>query len=489
MSTYFTLGWTLTKDGKRNTSAFAIPRELLMKHLAVLGSSGSGKTVALKRVIEELALSGVPVIVLDINGDMSRLAIPDTEDALIRKRHAPSVGEEWSDKVEVRIFTPVSTHGIQVNCSPLRPLPPNINEEVAMQTIDMTTEALMAALQYKYSDDSMDYRVVKAFLYSVLDDARKNNCYPTSFEQLKVLVESYQGSPELQAAIKSRKVAILDNLMASMTGLEGAIYTMGVPLSVPLLTTPAEPGKTPISIIHLGALSTKEQKQQVAAVVGMLIYTHLLQTGNIGGNLKMAFVLDEVQDILPADPYQPISKRIISALFKQARKFGCAMLIATQNWGAVSYQLLNNANTIIMGRNMSEQDVEKTRSFLKSYFVATPQGLESVTASVRAMDPGEFWVVSPDEWSTPHRVKFLQTITDHGPPIPIERLDKLVPAYIRQYYDAMRGVVSTGRKGKKNGTFEVHTTLTDYKCSQCGCQLTWVEEYKRYWCGSERRYV
>jgi hypothetical protein len=48
----------------------------LRRHLAVFAGSGSGKTVLLRRVIEECALQGVSSIVLDPNNDLARLGDP-----------------------------------------------------------------------------------------------------------------------------------------------------------------------------------------------------------------------------------------------------------------------------------------------------------------------------------------------------------------------------------------------------------------------------
>src|SRR5450756_1134946 len=50
--------------------------ETLRRHLAIFAGSGSGKTVLLRRIIEECALQGVSSIVLDPNNDLARLGDP-----------------------------------------------------------------------------------------------------------------------------------------------------------------------------------------------------------------------------------------------------------------------------------------------------------------------------------------------------------------------------------------------------------------------------
>ena len=47
--------------------------DLLSRHVAILAGSGSGKTVLLRRIVEEAALLGIPSIVLDTNNDLVRL--------------------------------------------------------------------------------------------------------------------------------------------------------------------------------------------------------------------------------------------------------------------------------------------------------------------------------------------------------------------------------------------------------------------------------
>ncbi len=50
--------------------------ESLRKHVAIFAGSGSGKTVLVRRLVEECALRGVSTIVLDPNNDLARLGDP-----------------------------------------------------------------------------------------------------------------------------------------------------------------------------------------------------------------------------------------------------------------------------------------------------------------------------------------------------------------------------------------------------------------------------
>ena len=50
-----------------------IPSQVLARHAAMLGSTGSGKTVMAKALIEEAALAGIPSLIIDPQGDLARL--------------------------------------------------------------------------------------------------------------------------------------------------------------------------------------------------------------------------------------------------------------------------------------------------------------------------------------------------------------------------------------------------------------------------------
>jgi len=88
-----------------------MPIGLLNKHALVLAGAGSGKTVLLKRLVEEAALRGIPSIILDGANDMSALgdrwpARPEawTEDDV-------ELADRYHERVEPMIWTPARRGG------------------------------------------------------------------------------------------------------------------------------------------------------------------------------------------------------------------------------------------------------------------------------------------------------------------------------------------------------------------------------------------
>ncbi|MBF4509322.1 MAG: ATP-binding protein [Aeromicrobium sp.] len=63
-----------TERGNKDVRVFVDGHMVVSRHLAVLASTGAGKTVATRRVIDELRDKGYPVLIFDPHGDYERLA-------------------------------------------------------------------------------------------------------------------------------------------------------------------------------------------------------------------------------------------------------------------------------------------------------------------------------------------------------------------------------------------------------------------------------
>jgi DNA helicase HerA-like ATPase len=61
--------------GKKGEEQFLLPSTTFLTHAAILGASGSGKTVVCKSIVEEAIRSGIPIIAVDPKGDIGALGI------------------------------------------------------------------------------------------------------------------------------------------------------------------------------------------------------------------------------------------------------------------------------------------------------------------------------------------------------------------------------------------------------------------------------
>lgn len=86
--------------------AVDLPIRLLPRHTAIIAGSGSGKTVLLRRLVEEAALAGLPAIVIDPNNDLSRLGDPWPERPKAFTPEDARKAERYRERVEVVVWTP-----------------------------------------------------------------------------------------------------------------------------------------------------------------------------------------------------------------------------------------------------------------------------------------------------------------------------------------------------------------------------------------------
>src|SRR3954453_18595113 len=83
-------------DGKLFPDAVVqVPLKMMNRHGLIAGATGTGKTKTLQGMAEQLSAAGVPVVVADMKGDLSGLAVPGATDGPAPKR-AADLGEPFT---------------------------------------------------------------------------------------------------------------------------------------------------------------------------------------------------------------------------------------------------------------------------------------------------------------------------------------------------------------------------------------------------------
>ncbi len=72
-----------------------IPLATLNRHGLVAGATGTGKTKSLQVMAEQLSAAGVPVLMADVKGDLSGLAVEGPDNPKVAER-AASIGQAWT---------------------------------------------------------------------------------------------------------------------------------------------------------------------------------------------------------------------------------------------------------------------------------------------------------------------------------------------------------------------------------------------------------
>jgi len=453
----------LLGERRDNGDIIQIDKMVLARHAAMLGSTGSGKTVMAKTVIEEAALSGIPSLILDPQGDLARLALGIDEDDL--RQHGGEVDrmKKLISKMEVRIWTPLRSKGLPLCIDPFRSPPADLDPEEAITAWDMVAAGFSNLAGFDV--EKTQGKVVKPFLYEILVHGTRLGLDVSDFRGLAKVVKEPQENftrvlypecfidvedgeaPELppwdeimyehglrdydEMLPKSTRNDLARRLAAFSSGVNQLLFSNGVPIDIDSFCEPAMPGKTPLNIVYLNTIQDEAQKQYFVQELSRELYDWMLTQQPAEGELKLLFFMDEVAPYLPPHPRNPPAKDLIKLIFKQARKYGVACVLATQNVSDVDYKILAQANTTFIGRFTQPQDVEKVRHLLQE-----SGGDQSLVKELPTLGPGQFQMVAPDVDSAPIPIQCRWLYTDHGAPLNEEQVEEVTTPEIRAWAKA-----------------------------------------------------
>ena len=464
----------LLGERRDNGDIVQIDKMVLARHAAMLGSTGSGKTVMAKTVIEEAALAGIPALILDPQGDLARLALAIDENDLEDHDGEVSRMKKLISTMEVRIWTPLRSKGLPLCIDPFRSPPADLDPEEAITAWDMVAAGFSSLAGFDV--EKTQGKVVKPFLYEILVNGTRLGLDVSDFRGLAKVVREPQENftralypeafidldgdeekPEIppweeimfehglrdydEMLPKSTRNDLARRLSAFSSGVNQLLFSNGVPIDIDSFCEPAMPGKVPLNIVYLNTIQDEAQKQYFVQELARELYDWMLTQQPAEGELKLLFFMDEVAPYLPPHPRNPPAKDLIKLIFKQARKYGVACVLATQNVSDVDYKILAQANTTFIGRFTQPQDVEKVRHLLKE-----SGGDQDLVKQLPTLGPGQFQMVAPDVDPNPVPIQCRWLYTDHGAPLNEDQVEDVTTPEIRAWAKAR----SAG-KGRSRG--------------------------------------
>jgi hypothetical protein len=383
------LGASRSLDGGGEAELLHVPTHHLCTHGVVVGMTGSGKTGLLTVMVEETLRSGVPVLMIDVKGDLPNLLLafpsfraeaiepwvePGPGDARSRGEIAAALSEErrtglsaWGlgeaelasfrEKTELRVITPGSSAGeaLHVLSSLEHPVSDWQGDGEAARASLSAAVSLVLRLLGRDPDPAKSREHV---LVSVLAERRMRAGLPCDLGSLladvtKPPLETIGALSVDRFLSKRQRAELASALNALLASPSFASWREGAALDVKSWLT-ARAGKTPAVILSVAHLDDDER----ALVLGVVLEEILTWVRSLPGSkrLRALIVFDEVYGFLPPHPANPPTKRPLVSLMKQARAYGVGVLIATQNPMDLDYRALGNAGLWCVGRLQTDAD-------------------------------------------------------------------------------------------------------------------------------------
>ena len=170
---FITLGSAML-DGETIKDAFVkVPLKTMNRHGLIAGATGTGKTKTLQVLSENLSDQGIPVLLMDIKGDLSGLAQPSPGHPKIDERHA-KIGLPFNaKKFPVEIMSLSEQEGVR-----LRATISEFGPVLLSRILDLSdTQSGVVSVIFKYCDDNklplLDLKDFKKILQYATQEGKK----------------------------------------------------------------------------------------------------------------------------------------------------------------------------------------------------------------------------------------------------------------------------------------------------------------------------
>ena len=303
-------------------------------------------------------IQNIPCLLIDSQGDLSSLGISDDE-----------IGRELRKRMHFRIYTPNSKSGspiaINILKTPLREL---VVEDSSLKLILEKTSTLLLELT-GYSNKKK-VTSEKDVIESILREDWINGISHTlqSFaERIQNTSKFYSIQDHIETdmndvLIDRKKTELCKSLMKLGIGQNFINGNFGLDFKKML-------NKPVLSIINLSGLGPDPNKRQVVvSYILRLVYDWLLRNPiKSQDSVRLMLLIDEIADYATSYQNYQVTKQILLLLMRQARKNGCAILLATQNPASVDYEAIGELGTILIGKGTSKQILSKLDPFLDNF--------------------------------------------------------------------------------------------------------------------------
>ncbi len=167
-----TLGAAILDKEVLTGTHIKLPLKTMNRHGLIAGATGTGKTKTLQLITESLAAKSVPVIVMDIKGDLSGIAKAGTANPKVDERMS-NIGLPWqAEGNTIEFYTISNEKGTR-----LRATTSEFGPVLFSRMLELNeTQSSLISVIFKYSDDKqlplLDLADMKKLIQYIQDDGK-----------------------------------------------------------------------------------------------------------------------------------------------------------------------------------------------------------------------------------------------------------------------------------------------------------------------------
>ena len=424
---FITLGSAML-DGETIKDAFVkIPLKTMNRHGLIAGATGTGKTKTLQVLAENLSDKGIPVLLMDIKGDLSGLAQPSPGHVKIDERHA-AIGLDFEAKgFPVEVMSLSEQDGVRLRATVIE-----FGPVLLSRILDLSdTQSGVVAVIFKYCDDN------KLPLLD-LKDFKKILQYATK--------EGKEEFSDEYGRISSASTGAILRKIVEIEQQGGDLFFGEKSFEVEDLLRTTRDGKGYINIIRLTDVQDKP-KLFSTFMLSLLaeIYETLPEQGD-SGKPELIMFIDEAHLI-----FNEASKALlnqIESIVKLIRSKGVGLYFVTQNPTDVPEGVLSQLGLKI--QHALRAFTAKDRKAIKLAAQNYPDTDYYDTAEIlTSLGTGEALVSALDEKGrpTPLAATMLRA--------PMSRMDILTPNELQNLLDDSKLVLKYNQEIDRESAYEI----------------------------------
>ena len=170
---YIALGCAILDGEAIPEAQVKVPLQTMNRHGLIAGATGTGKTKTLQVISEQLSEKGVPVLLMDVKGDLSGIAMPGVEKPFITERHS-RINIPFSVKeFPAELMTLSRQDGVR-----LRATVSEFGPVLLSRILDLNdTQTGVVSVIFKYCDDNqlalLDLKDLKKVIQYVTEEGKE----------------------------------------------------------------------------------------------------------------------------------------------------------------------------------------------------------------------------------------------------------------------------------------------------------------------------